>query len=127
MYCFPLDFPRHPQFSSSSRARRVEERRVERVLVDKLDTTIEAHNRIPVDIQSSCVYQRAQQSVGIACDTQRGDLKENGIVLAAREPQGSGEVDQEKRDARREQDRRAMPCSVFCDSEEKQITHELPL
>ena len=97
------------------------------MLVDKLDTTIEAQNRIPVDIQGSCVYQKAQQSVGIACDTQRGDLKESGIVLAAREPQGSEEVDQEKGDARCEQDRRAMPCSVFCDSEEKQITHELPL
>ena len=119
-------FPRHPQFSSS-RARRVAERRVDRALVDKLDATIEAHNRIPVDIQGSCVYQRAQQSVGIACDTQRGDLQENGIVSAAREPQGNEEVDQEKGDARREQDRRAMPCSVFCDSEEKQITHELPL
>ena len=59
------------------------------MLVDKLDTTTEAQNRIPVDIQGSCVYQRAQQSVGIACDTQRGDLKESGIVLVAREPQGS--------------------------------------
>ena len=66
------------------------------MLVDKLDATIEAHNRIPVDIQGSCVYQRAQQSVGIACDTQRGDLQENGIVSAAREPQGNEEVDQER-------------------------------
>ena len=66
---------------------------VETVLAGKLDTTIEAQNRIPVDVQGSCVYQRAQQSVGIACDTQR-DLKESGIVLAAREPQGNGEVDQ---------------------------------
>ena len=90
---FPLIFPNTCSFPPPP-AHDESRSGVERVLIDKLDTTIEAQNRIPVDIQGSCVYQRAQQSVGIACDTQRGDLKESGIVLAAREPQGNGEVDQ---------------------------------